>query len=327
MDNMKELGIDISEVRSFVMQLEQKQDGIDNLVKLNRNFPAFKKLISEKYLAKTLTAPLLLNAWEGFSSNINTLTGLKSVSNDATNKYSSGTDNYNKIPTDNDLERIKILLDSINSFPLLTFTNNFITNTINNIADASKLLLTDTTIGKIDNLTPLEKSKISKIAEDILVIYKLPPKDDFLKIESEIKTLIQPSILIDDTNSVRISDELSKQITIFNRMLGQISNPNISKRLTEYNNYTNNIITGLYSEIGREAGTEDFYTSKTKIKDNISGITRPDFPNLENKIEMINFIIRQRLYTNQDIFNLQTVDVFEEQRLEELSIKLKKMVI
>jgi hypothetical protein len=110
-------------------------------------------------------------------------------------------------------------------------------------------------------------------------------------------------------------------------MLGQISNPNISKRLTEYNNYTNNIITGLYSEIGREAGTEDFYTSKTKIKDNISGITRPDFPNLENKIEMINFIIRQRLYTNQDIFNLQTVDVFEEQRLEELSIKLKKMVI
>ena len=42
-DNMKELGIDISEIRSFVMQLEQKQDGIDNLVKLNRNFPAFKR--------------------------------------------------------------------------------------------------------------------------------------------------------------------------------------------------------------------------------------------------------------------------------------------
>ena len=58
-DNVKELGVDVSEARSFVLQLEQKQDGIDNLVKLNRNFPAFKKLMTDNYRAKDFDANLL----------------------------------------------------------------------------------------------------------------------------------------------------------------------------------------------------------------------------------------------------------------------------
>ena len=288
MDNMKELGIDIAEVRSFVMQLEQKQDGIDNLVKLNRNFPAFKKLISEKYLAKTLDAPLLLNAWEGFSANINALTGLKSVYSGATNAYTDAPNNYNKIPTDNLLSEIKVILDTVETNPILAFTQNFIANTINNIEEAKKILLDESEVGKIDNLTPIEKSKISKIAEDLLTIYKIPTKEDFIKLKTEIDNT---NTNANDSNSVSSNQELVSKINSLNRFLGQILNTMNVKRLNEYNEYTQKTIASAYtgveglSEIPKELDTVD-----------ISGLGEEP----TKKIDYVRYIITNKLYLNYD---------------------------
>ena len=146
----------------------------------------------------------------------------------------------------------------------------------------------------------------------MITIYKIPTKEEFTKIGAEIDTLT--STPITDSTSVQINDELTSKINFLNRLLGQLINPINVKKLSEYNNYTNNILSSLYTpNLG-------FTTSETKISENVSSIDSPSFPNLENKVEMINYIIQQKLY----LFTALKINSKNITKLEEQSIKLKK---
>jgi hypothetical protein len=213
-DNAKDLGLDISEARSFVIQLEQKQDGIDNLVKLNRNFPAFKKLVSEKLNPKYIEANSVLNLWEEFSANLNAITGLNSVSSGATTAYSSASDNYMKLPTQNNLiEFKKKSSDVLFSDPDLIISNSVQTNVLISVDNAIKFSLDDSTVAKIDNATnSIERGKINKLAEQLLSVYKVPTKDEIESKMTEVNDLYDS--LSGSADNVRINDSISKALII-----------------------------------------------------------------------------------------------------------------
>jgi hypothetical protein len=290
MDNMKELGIDISEVRSFVMQLEQKQDGIDNLVKLNRNFPAFKKLISEKYLAKTLDAPLLLNAWEEFSVNINAITGLKSVSSNSTNVYSTASDNYKKLPSQDDiLSFTQFANENLFTQAELTFSDTVKASLLKSLNESSSSLLDLASINKIDDLSPLEIRQINDLAENLLTIFKIPTKNDLIsKFDNIEKSLSE----LNDTNSVTINDTITKDLIVLNRFLASFNDDTTKKKLAEYNKFIMDKITGLFSEV-KEAvrGATPSDIAEPPLFP-ISGGVRTG----SSKVDTVNYIMMNKLY-------------------------------
>jgi len=288
-DNLKELGINIEEVRSFVLQLEQKQDGIDNLVKLNRNFPAFKKLISEKYLAKTLTANLLLNAWEEFSANINAITGLKSISTSATNIYSNASDNYKKLPIQDDIADFKdfinkeLFLNDIISFP-----DTLQASVRSNLDEASKFLLTKETVNKIDDsLTPIEIKDINNLAENLLTVFKIPTRTDLL---TKSANIIMSFRKLNGANSVTINDDITKDLVILNRFLASFFNETAKKKLTAYNEFINKKITGF----------DNIIEKQKEAPESVNIDETSELP-LTDKASLINFIIKNKLYEGLDV--------------------------
>ena len=303
-DNLKELGIDLAEVRSFVLQLEQKQDGIDNLVKLNRNYPAFKKLISEKYLAKTLTAPLLLNAWEEFSANINAITGLKSVSSNSTSVYSNASDNYKKLPIQDDiLVFVKIANENLFTSSLLIISDTLKTSLLKSLDEASKFLLNKETVNKIDDFpTPLEKRDINNLAENLLTLYKIPTDTDLKNKISSITNLLNS---LTDINSVTINDAINKELIILNRFLSSFLNETAQKKLTEYNKFVNDKIFNLESSIKKETTIQNIPDSENEIPESY-------FKDLEkSKVKSIKTFMQLGLYKNSKYINEITEDMLD----------------
>ena len=299
-DNMKELGIDLAEVRSFVMQLEQKQDGIDNLVKLNRNYPAFKKLISEKYLAKTLDAPLLLNAWEEFSANINAITGLKSVSTNSTNIYSDKSDNYAKIPTQDFFTEFKSYLseDKTDKLGLFNNTDLSISDTVkssfrNSLEKAIDITLTNATIAKIDDLTPLKIRDINNIAENLLTTYKIPTIEELKKYKNVITTEYDN---MSSGDLITKSDVINKNLVILNRYLGSFQSETNRKKLAEYNKFIIDNTTNLFTEI--EGATR-------QVPIDIEG----EIPILKGKANQLKIIISQEFYKDPRFIDLASEGV------------------
>jgi len=264
-DNLKELGINIEEVRSFVMQLEQKQDGIDNLVKLNRNFPAFKKFISENYLAKTLDSNLLLNAWETFSSNISVITGLKSVSTNSTSAFSGASDNYKKLPNKNDLINFKDYLTKKNDENKngvflntdLSISDSLKSSLINSLDKTISLSLDNDTISKInDSFTPLEIREINNEAGILLSTFKIPSNEEIGKYVSFIT--ISYSKIEDGTGDlITLGDDINKNLITINRVLSSILGETAQKKLTQYNKFINDKMANLYSTINKENTVPD----------------------------------------------------------------------
>ena len=249
-DNAKDLGLDISEARSFVIQLEQKQDGIDNLVKLNRNFPAFKKLVSERLNPKSLEANAVLNLWEEFSVNLNALTGLNSVSNGALNAYTNSNDNYKKLPYQDDIRGFENFVnENLFNKDLISFNDTLQSTIRNSLSTAKNLLLNKETIDKIDDLSSIEISQINKLAENLLSVYKIPTKND---LEAKFLNIGKLYSETNDSNAIEKNDAITKDLVILSRFLSGFSDNTIQKRLTEYNEFINKKIGGLYSTIAKE---------------------------------------------------------------------------
>jgi hypothetical protein len=249
-DNVKELGLDISEARSFVIQLEQKQDGIDNLVKLNRNFPAFKKLVSERLNPKSLETNAVLNLWEEFSVNLNAITGLNSISTNSTNVYSNASDNYKKIPVQDDINGFeKFVNENLFNKDLISFNDTLQSTIRNSLSTAKNLLLNKETGDKIDDLSPIEISQINKLAENLLSVYKIPTKND---LEAKFLSIGKLYSETNDSNAIEKNDALTKDLVILSRFLSGFSDNTTQKRLTEYNEFINKKIGGLYSTIAKE---------------------------------------------------------------------------
>jgi len=288
-DNAKDLGLDISEARSFVMQLEQKQDGIDNLVKLNRNFPAFKKLVSERLNPKSLEANAVLNLWEEFSVNLNAITGLNSISTNSTNVYSSASDNYKKIPVQDDINGfIKVVNEDLFTNAELTLSDSLKSSLSNNLSETLRLLITKDDVEKIDDfLTPTEISQINKIAENLLSVYKIPTRNDLTNKTENIKKLLGE---LDDNNSVRINDEIIKDIITLNRFLSSFFDETLKKKITEYNKFIIDKITSVSTGV-----KEEF---KKTIPANIETPEIPltGGPTGSNKVDRVSFIMANKLY-------------------------------
>jgi len=289
-DNVKDLGLDISEARSFVIQLEQKQDGIDNLVKLNRNFPAFKKLVSEKLNPKYIEANGVLTLWEEFSVNLNAITGLNSVSTNSTNVYSSASDNYKKIPVQDDINGfIKFVNEDVFTDVELTISDSLKTSLNKNLSETSRLLLTIADVEKIDeSLTPNEISQINKVAENLLSVYKIPTRNDLInKFDNIEKSLSQ----LDDNNSVKINDEITKDIVILNRFLSSFFNETLKKKITEYNKFIIDKITDI------STGVKEEFEKATP-----TDVETPEIPTSggvrkgSSKVDVVNYIMANKLY-------------------------------
>jgi len=249
-DNAKDLGLDISEARSFVIQLEQKQDGVDNLVKLNRNFPAFKKLVSERLNPKYIEANAVLNLWEEFSVNLNAITGLNSISTNSTSAYTNSNDNYKKLPYQDDINGFeKFVNENLFVSDLVSFNDTLQSTIRNSLSTAKNLLLNKETIDKIDDLSSIEISQINKLAENLLSVYKIPTKNDLQTKFLNIGKLYSET---NDSNAIEKNDAITKDLVILSRFLSGFSDNTTQKRLIEYNEFINKKISGLYSTIAKE---------------------------------------------------------------------------
>jgi len=310
-DNAKDLGLDISEARSFVIQLEQKQDGIDNLVKLNKNFPAFKKLVSERLNPKSLEANAVLNLWEEFSANLSVITGLNSVSSNATSAYSSATDNYMKIPTQNKLIKFKkTISEEVFQDTDLVIPDSLKTNVLISVDNAIKFSLDDSTVEKIDEATtPLERRGINKLAEQLLSTYKIPTKNEIEVKTKEIADLYD-SFGNTGVDNVSINDSISKALIILTRYLSVFSDETVGKRLTEYNGYVNKLISGFTSEV--KLATEGTIPTEQDIDE--SEILRTKAPT--TKTGLIKYIINYKIYNNTDKYGNSLIPDFDITRPE-----------
>jgi len=305
-DNIKELGVDFSEARSFVLQLQQRKDGVDNIIKLNTNFPAFKKIITEGLLIKSLTADTLLNKWEEFSANIDVITGLKSASTKSTSAFSSSTIAVEKIPIEDTMATFSIFLDEViqkNSESKLDILQQLLSSTKDNLISSISYLLSESQLSKISNLTPLEKNQINTVAERLLSVNKIPTAKEFILLMSQIENSFDS---LSDANLVSTSDSISAGLVKLNRLLGQILDNDNKKRLEEFGALVDKLIGNLYQETEKSIPKAD-----------------PIIYDTSSKIEMVRFIMAKQLY--YELFRIPKEEEVDEDELTQIADEVNKL--
>ena len=172
-ENLTSLGIDFPTASSIAQNLQQKADGVANLIKLNRNFPFIKKDITERFNPKLLDAQVILAYLNELFYELDETIGLK-LSSQKTEDYfqRDATGVKGVLPSS---EMIDGLLQDVNTaiIPL-----NLEEGSTDSLVYQLKFLIdnlpTEDEISKIDTYPTLEKNRMFKAIERLVKKHNIP---------------------------------------------------------------------------------------------------------------------------------------------------------
>jgi len=172
-ENLISLGIDYPTASSVAQNLQQRKDGVSNLLKFNKNFPFIKKDVSERFNPKLLDARVMLTYLDELFTELDETLGLKLSSQTTDNFFQrDATGVKGVLPTKEMIYELKDKFDYA-IIPLRLDESSI--NTIKNQLDTLiQNLPSDIEITGIDAFPTLEKNRIFKDIERLIKTYNIP---------------------------------------------------------------------------------------------------------------------------------------------------------
>jgi len=172
-ENLTSLGIDFPTAASIAQNLQQKADGVANLIKLNRNFPFIKKDITERFNPKLLDAQVILAYLNELFYELDETIGLK-LSSQKTEDYfqRDATGVKGVLPSK---EMIAGLLQTVElAIKPLQLDEGSIDSLIYHLDFLIDNLPSALEISKIDTYPTLEKNRMFKTIERLVKKHNIP---------------------------------------------------------------------------------------------------------------------------------------------------------
>lgn len=172
-ENLTSLGIDFPTASSIAQNLQQKADGVANLIKLNRNFPFIKKDITERFNPKLLDAQVILAYLNELFYELDETIGLKLSSQTTENYFQRDATGVKGVLPSRELvggllQTVQIAVMPINldkgSIDQLYYHLQVL---IDNLPSALE-------ISKIDTYPTLEKNRVFKEIERLIKKHHIP---------------------------------------------------------------------------------------------------------------------------------------------------------
>lgn len=172
-ENLTSLGIDFPTASTIAQNLQQKADGVANLIKLNRNFPFIKKDITERFNPKLLDAQVILAYLNELFYELDETIGLKLSSQTTENYFQrDATGVKGVLPSrglvEELLKQVKIAVMPIN------LDKGSIDQLYYDLQVLIDNLPTGDEITKIDTYPTLEKNRVFKEIERLIKKHHIP---------------------------------------------------------------------------------------------------------------------------------------------------------
>ena len=217
-ENLLSLGIEYPSATSVQQQLGQLPDGEANFLKFNRNFPAIKREIEERFNPKQLSSDVLMTFIQEYLTELDTnlLLGVagvnstslfpKSVGGATELATGSGVDVYADLRAGQAIQEPSIyseflsILFTISQLGQLAIAGNNANFDDIVISSAPIALdsLTPSQEADIDLLPVTERNRLYKDADRLVSFYKLPKGDVIDALSGKLRTLLPTLIQIDD---------------------------------------------------------------------------------------------------------------------------------
>lgn len=172
-ENLTSLGIDFPTASTIAQSLQQKADGVANLIKLNRNFPFIKKDITERFNPKLLDAQVILAYLNELFYELDETIGLK-LSSQTTEDYfqRDATGVKGVLPS---RELVEGLLQTVQ---IAVMPINLDKGSIDQLYYHLQVLIDNLPstleISKIDTYPTLEKNRVFKEIERLIKKHHIP---------------------------------------------------------------------------------------------------------------------------------------------------------
>jgi hypothetical protein len=172
-ENLTSLGIDFPTASTIAQSLQQKADGVANLIKLNRNFPFIKKDITERFNPKLLDAQVILSYLNELFYELDETIGLK-LSSQKTEDYfqRDATGIKSVLPSSEMIEGLKQTVE-IAVMPI-NLDKGSIDSLMYNLQILIDNLPSTLEMSKIDTYPTLEKNRVFKEIERLIKKHNIP---------------------------------------------------------------------------------------------------------------------------------------------------------
>lgn len=172
-ENLTSLGIDFPTASSIAQNLQQKADGVANLIKLNRNFPFIKKDITERFNPKLLDAQVILAYLNELFYELDETIGLKLSSQTTENYFQrDATGVKGVLPSKEMIESLKQSVEF--AVMPLQLDEGSIDSLMRNLEILIYYLPSTLEISKIDTYPTLEKNRMFKTIERLVKKHNIP---------------------------------------------------------------------------------------------------------------------------------------------------------
>jgi hypothetical protein len=217
-ENLLSLGIEYPSATSVQQQLGQLPDGEANFLKFNRNFPAIKREIEERFNPKQLSSDVLMTFIQEYLTELDTnlLLGVagvnstslfpKSVGGATELATGSGVNIYADLQAGQPIQEPSIysellsILFAISQLGQLAIAGNNANfdDIVLSSADVALYSLTPSQEADIDLLPVTERNRLYKDADRLVSFYKIPKYDVIDALAGSLRKLLPTLIQIDD---------------------------------------------------------------------------------------------------------------------------------
>ena len=217
-ENLLSLGIEYPSATSVQQQLGQLPDGEANFLKFNRNFPAIKREIEERFNPKQLSSDVLMTFIQEYLTELDTnlLLGVagvnstslfpKSVGGATELATGSGVDIYADLRAGqaiqepsiySELLSVLFAISQLNQLAIAGNNANF-DDIVLSSAPIALYSLTPSQEADIDLLPVTERNRLYKDADRLVSFYKIPKYDVIDALAGKLRALLPTLIQIDD---------------------------------------------------------------------------------------------------------------------------------
>lgn len=217
-ENLLSLGIEYPSATSVQQQLGQLPDGEANFLKFNRNFPAIKREIEERFNPKQLSSDVLMTFIQEYLTELDTnlLLGVAGVNSTSLFPKSAGgatelaTGSGVDVLADlragqaiqepsiySELLSVLFAISQLNQLNIVGNIPNFV-DILNSSDPIARESLTPTQEADIDLLPITDRNRLYKDADRLVSFYKLPRGDTIDDLAGKLRALLPTLIQIDD---------------------------------------------------------------------------------------------------------------------------------